>query len=86
MIKGTTESGFAYQIPEKNIDNYELIEFINDLDDNPLVVVKIVNMLLGKKQAQKLKDHVRTKDGIVPAKKMSDELAEIFRKEAEVKK
>lgn len=86
MIKGKTESGFVYQIPEDNLNNYELIEFIDELDDNPLVVVKIVNMLLGKEQAKKLKEHVRTKDGLVPAEKMSDELAEIFRKEAEVKK
>lgn len=86
MIKGKTKSGFTYQIPEKNLDNYELIEYINELDENPLVVATIVKMLLGKEQAAKLKEHVRTKDGLVPVEKMSDEIAEIFRKEAEVKK
>lgn len=86
MIKGKTKSGFTYQIPEENLNNYELVEYIEDLEENPLVVVKIVNMLLGKEQATKLKEHVRSKDGLVPVEKMSDELAEIFRKEAEIKK
>lgn len=86
MIKGKTKSGFAYQIPEENLNNYELVEYIEDLEENPLVVVKIVNMLLGKEQATKLKEHVRNAAGLVPVEKMSDELAEIFRKEAEIKK
>lgn len=85
MIKGKTKSGFEYKIPEENLDNYELVEMLAEVEENPLLFPKTVVMLLGKEQSEKLKDHVRTKTGIVPAEKMTNEIMEIFENQKETK-
>lgn len=85
MIKGKTKSGFEYEIPKENLNNYELIETISEVEENPLVITKTVNLLLGKEQREKLKDHLRTKSGIVPVDKLSDEIIEIFNNQSETK-
>lgn len=85
MIKGVTKTGFKYQISKERLNNYELLEVIGELDDNPLVLSKVVNLLLGKEQTEKLKEHLRTKDGLVPADKLSEEITEIFQNQSETK-
>lgn len=78
MIKGTTQNGFKFSIPKSRLDNYELLEMIGELEDNPLILPKVVNLILGKEQANQLKDSIRDKDGLVPADKMSSEIVSIF--------
>lgn len=78
IITGKTKTGFMYQLQKERLNNYELLEAIGELDDNPLVLSKVVNLLLGKEQTKKLKEHVRTEDGIVPTEKLSEEITEIF--------
>lgn len=85
MIKGKTTSGFEYKIPEENLNNYELIEVLGEMEENPLLLSKTVNLLLGKEQANKLKDHLRTKSGTVPTDKISEEIMEIFNNQKETK-
>ncbi len=41
-IKGKTQSGFAYEIEEARLNNYELLETIGELEDNPMVISKMV--------------------------------------------
>jgi len=78
MIEGKTKSGFKYKFPEENLDNYELVEVIAEAQENPLLFPKMVNLLLGKKQAEKLKEHLRNENGIVSTEKISQEIMEIF--------
>lgn len=85
LIKGKTKSGFSYQIEESRLNNYELIELIGELDENPVVISKMVVMLLGKEQTAELKNHLRDEDGLVPTNKMTDEITEIFQSQAETK-
>lgn len=85
MIKGKTTSGFEYKIPKENLNNYELIEVLGEIEENPLLLSKTVNLLLGKEQANKLKDHLRTKSGTVPTDKISEEIMEIFDNQKETK-
>lgn len=85
MIKGITKSGFVFNVAKERLNNYELLESISELESNPLVLSKVVNLLLGEKQAIALKNHVRTKDGIVPADKMTKEITEIFQSKKETK-
>lgn len=85
MIKGKTKSGFDYSIPEENLNNYELLEVLVEVEENPLLIAKTVNLLLGKEQANRLKEHLRTKNGIVPTDKMSNEIMEIFESQKETK-
>ena len=85
MIKGKTKSGFSYELDKERLNNYDLLEAIEDLDENPLVLSRVVNLLLGKEQTKKLKDHLRTDNGIVPTEKMSEEITEIFQNQGETK-
>lgn len=85
-IKGKTKSGFEYEIPEENLNNYELVESIGGIEENPLLITKTVTLLLGEDQTKRLKDHVRTKSGIVPTDKISEEIMEIFESQQETKK
>ncbi|EMF0203441.1 hypothetical protein NXK88_002714 [Enterococcus hirae] len=84
-MKGKTKSGFEYKISKERLDNYELLEAIGELETNPLALSKVVIMLLGEKQTEALKDHLRTEDGFVPAKKMSEEITEIFESQSNTK-
>ena len=85
MITGEIKSGFKYEIPKENLSNYELLEVLGEVEENPLLLAKTVNLLLGKDQANKLKDHLRTESGIVPTELMSDSIMEIFDNQNETK-
>lgn len=84
MIKGETSTGFKFEIDERALQNYELIEVLADVDDNPLLVPKLVKMLLGK-QSENLKEHIKDTDGYVPTEKMVEEIAEIFKSSQNLK-
>lgn len=86
MITGKTESGFEYNISKERLNNYELAETLGELEENPLLMGKVVNLMLGKEQTKRLKDHLRTKDGFVPSELMEAEITEILQKQAELKK
>ena len=85
MIKGKTKSGFSYELDKERLNNYELLEAIEELEENPLVLSRVVNLLLGKEQTKKLKDQLRTENGIVSTEKMSEEITEIFQNQGETK-
>ena len=85
MIKGETNSGFKYSIEKKRLDNYDLLEVINEVGENPTLIPKALKLLLGQEQANALKEHVRDEDGIVPAEKMIEELGDIFQNQAQTK-
>lgn len=77
MLKGKTESGFEFEIDERLLDDYELVELLAETEENPLVISKVLTKLLGD-QKKTLIEHVREEDGVVPASKMMEELEEIF--------
>lgn len=78
LIPGKTKSGFSYQIQKEQVENYEFMELIGEVEDNPVLFPKVIKMLLGKEQVDSLKDHLRTEDGFVPAGKMIEEFKEIM--------
>lgn len=78
MIKGKTKTGFEYEIKKESLNNYELLENIAELEENPLSVTSIVKHLLGKEQAKTLKEHVRNENGIVEIDKMTEEITEML--------
>lgn len=85
MIKGSTKSGFEYEITKARLENYELIEALSEVEENPLLLPKAVNLLLGKEQANELKDHLRDDEGLVSSEKLSHEITEIFQGQSETK-
>lgn len=85
QLKGITKTGFQFEVSQDRLENYELVEALAELDENTLALPKVVNLLLGKEQAMKLKDHIRSKDGIVSGEKMSNEIKDIFEKQKQTK-
>lgn len=85
MIKGTTSSGFEYEIDEKKLDDMELLELFGSLEKNPFNLTVIIEKMFGQEQKQALYDHLRTEDGRVPYKAFEKELGEILNKENETK-
>ena len=85
MIKGRTKSGFEYEFPEENLNNYELLEMLGETESNPLYLSRTINLLLGKEQAVAMKEHLRTESGIVPTDKITEELMDIFTNQKETK-
>lgn len=83
MIKGKTSSGFNFTISKDVKNDYELIENLGQLEDNPLILGKIVTQILGKEQTVQLKNHIRNENGIVPTDKMTQEIIEIFKNSGE---
>lgn len=85
MIKGKTKSGFSYGLSQARLENYELIESLNEVEENPLALPKTVSLLLGKEQADKLKEHLRDEEGLISTEKLSSEIMEIFQNQKETK-
>ena len=78
MLKGNTKSGFQYEVTDETLNDFQLIEVLADVDKNPLLLPKLVKMLLGDEQKEKLMDHLRTEKGSVPLDAVSVEIMEIF--------
>lgn len=76
-FKGTTKTGFPFDISMERMENYEVVETIAEIDENPLVLPRLLKLLLGD-QVAALKDHVRDEDGMVPTQKLMDEVRDIF--------
>lgn len=83
--KKKTSTGFEYLINENALNNFELLDLFAEVDENPLLLPKVIEMLLGKEGKQALYDHVRLEDGTVPADKISNELFEIINGSKEIK-
>lgn len=86
MFKGKTTSGFSYEIDERILDDYELVEMVANIDDDFTVFPKLLNKLLGKKQMESLKSHVKNSSGYVSIEKMTEELFDIFGNSEQLKK
>ncbi len=78
MIKGKIASGFEYEIEDHKLNNMELLDAIVDMEDNPLGITKVVNLLLGAEQKKALYDHLREQKGNVPIDAVSNAVVEIF--------
>lgn len=84
-MKGTTQSGFEYEIQEETLNDYEFFELLAAVDENPLLLPRFVAKLLGDEQKKKLLDHVRNESGIVPIDKIEKEVLEIIRGNKDLK-
>lgn len=79
MLRGKTETGFEFEIPDDILDDYELLEMLCQIDEGePLATVKMVDKLLGKEQKERLKAHVKDLCGKVSAEKLLEEVGAIL--------
>lgn len=78
MKKGVTESGFEFTIDPKRLENYELIDVMSEVDENPLLMPKILKLLLGKEQTAALVEHCKDEEGIASIERIGTEITDIF--------
>lgn len=84
-MKGTTQSGFTFDIPDNLADDYELLEKFNEASKNEMMYTELVEYALGTEQKNALKEHCRI-NGRVSTQMMSDEFIEIVRSSKDLKK
>lgn len=80
-----TKSGFEFELSKDRLNNYELLEAVGEIDEDPFAITRVLKLLLGKEDTNRLKEHIRTEDGIVPADKLTDEITEMFQSNVETK-
>ena len=79
MITGTTSTGFSFELEDETFDDYELLETLQEIDNgNEALVVRMVDILLGREQKGRLKEHIRGANGKVSVTGMMREVTEIF--------
>lgn len=80
FTKITLDNGFEAQINEKVFDSYDFTEAIYEVQTNPSLFPKVLILLLGKEQHQKLKEALRSEDGLITNEAMSEAFTEIVDK------
>ncbi len=78
MIKGVLKNGFRFKIDDNVGDDYEVLELINEVDEEPQKITKLVERILGVKQKNALKEHIRSESGKVTVEAMQNALTEMF--------
>lgn len=78
VLKGTTKSGFKFELDQERLNNYELLESISEIDEDPFAITKVLDLLLGKEEKNRLKEHIRNDEGIISVDEMTDEITEMF--------
>ena len=78
MIKGTTTSGFNFEIDENTLNNMEFVDALAEVEENPLMISTVIKMMLSPDQKKRLYDHLRTEDGRVPVEAIGVEMRDIF--------
>lgn len=78
MIHGTTSTGFEFKVDPDAIKDMEFIELASQVEENGLLLPKMLERVLGEKQKKALYDHVRNSKGRVMIDAVNDEIKDIF--------
>ena len=86
IIKGTTTSGFAFEIDKTRIDDMEFIDTLAELKQGDyLAISRVADFLLGKEQKKALYEHIRKQHGTAKVSVFGDEITEILSYREETK-
>ena len=80
-IKGKTQSGFSFTVDVRRMRDIRFIELLAESEkgENPtLVLPRLVKMVLGDQQKEKLYKHLEDKDGFVDSTAVEAEMVEVF--------
>ena len=79
MIKGTTESGFKFQIDPEDVNDIEFLERLGiAFNDDNTKMPGILTEIFGADQRKRLYDHLRNDRGKVPIDAVMNEFGEIL--------
>lgn len=85
-MKGTTESGFEFEIEEDALDDIELLEDLCALDRGELdALPAALERIIGTEQKKALYNHVRNEKGRVTTTAVVNEIKNIFEAAKETK-
>ena len=84
MIKGQTSTGFDYTLEDEVLDDWEVLELIDEIEEKPNVMVRLAKRLLEDKQYKALKEHC-TVNSKVKMRVMMKEITEILNVNQETK-
>ena len=73
-----TKSGFKCTIDTDALNDMYLIDLIAEVDDNALLMPKLLTRLMGAETKTKLYKHLENKEGRVPIDALQSEIAEIM--------
>lgn len=84
MLKGTTSSGFGYEIDPSVGNDYRVLDAISDAQygtdsEKVMASVRLTNLVLGKEGKRRLFNHLAEEGGRVPTEKVVHEITEIFK-------
>lgn len=77
-IKGTTSSGFEFELDKRLFDDYDFIEKVSNAADTGLGMPNIIKYMIGAESYEALKKHCRRKDGFLSVKRMEHELEDMM--------
>lgn len=83
MITGITKSGFAFAVSEKIGNDYRVLDaivrFQSGKDDAVLsAMMELPRLILSDAGFERLVEHVREEDGVVPTDRIMAEITEII--------
>lgn len=79
MRKGTTKSGFEFEIDEKNLDDMRILDMAIALDEGDVTKISpLAKRVLGEKQRENLYRHLEEKEGRASIQRVVEEVIEIF--------
>lgn len=85
-----TTSGFKFEIDERIKKDWDFLEAVADLQENPSNfsnIKKLFTMLIGEKGFDDLKEHIKSQnDGFCPVDTLTKELIEIIQSDNNIKK
>ena len=78
-MKGTTTTGFEFEINEEELDDMRILDMIVEMADGDLAKLSpLVKKVLGEEQRERLYAHLEEKEGRASLARVSDEINEIF--------
>lgn len=78
MIKGKLNNGFDYEINEDVFDNIRFFEMLAEVEENPLILAKMLMFLFGREQKEALYKHLEQINGKASVTDVMNCVEEIF--------
>lgn len=84
MIRGTTSTGFTFEVNEGIRTDWRFVKALSDIesgDDTKVLAgtTALVELLVGADGEKRLCDHIKTDEGLIPLKALMAEIAEIIK-------
>ena len=78
MLTGETKTGFRYSVNEAALNDWELLEDLDGIENNPQRYVRVARRLLSEEQYEALKKHCINEENRVDMTKMFYEISDIL--------